>query len=92
MVNLADIHAAGGRLRGGVVHTPCKHTRAFEDLVPGQLHFKFENLQRTGSFKDRGALNKLLQLTPEECTRGVVTASAGNQALAERGLHVEVDI
>ena len=82
MIKLADIHAARGRLRGGVVHTPCKHTHAFEDLVPGRLHFKFENLQRTGSFKDRGALNKLLQLTPEERKRGVVTASAGNHAQA----------
>ena len=82
MIKRADIHAARGRLRGGVVHTPCKHTRSFEDLVPAELYFKFENLQRTGSFKDRGALNKLLQLTPEERERGVVTASAGNHAQA----------
>ncbi len=82
MIKLADIHAARGRLRGGVVHTPCKHTRSFEELVPAELYFKFENLQRTGSFKDRGALNKLLQLTPEERDRGVVTASAGNHAQA----------
>ncbi|MFO8174765.1 MAG: glycine--tRNA ligase subunit beta, partial [Longimicrobiales bacterium] len=82
MIRLADIHAARERLRGGIVHTPCKHTRAFQDLVPAELHFKFENLQRTGSFKDRGALNRLLQLTPEERKRGVVTASAGNHAQA----------
>jgi threonine dehydratase len=50
--------------------------------VGGQLFWKFENLQRTGSFKDRGALNKLLQLTEEERNKGVVTASAGNHAQA----------
>lgn len=82
MIKLADIHAARGRLKGGVVHTPTKHTHAFEDLVPARLFLKFENLQRTGSFKDRGALNRLLQLTPEERKRGVVTASAGNHAQA----------
>jgi len=82
MIKLADIHAARERLKGGVVHTPCKRTHAFEDLIPGELFFKFENLQRTGSFKDRGALNRLVQLTPEERKRGVVTASAGNHAQA----------
>lgn len=82
MVKLADIHAARGRIREGIVHTPCKPSQAFSDLVSCQLHFKFENLQRTGSFKDRGALNKLLLLSPEERERGVVTASAGNHAQA----------
>ena len=82
MIQLSDIHAARERLRGGVVDTPCKPTQAFQDLVPGNLHFKFENLQRTGSFKDRGALNKLSCLSPEERIRGVVTASAGNHAQA----------
>ena len=82
MIRLADIHAARGRLRGGIVLTPCKRSHAFEDLIPADLYFKFENLQRTGSFKDRGALNKLLQLSPEERQRGVVTASAGNHAQA----------
>lgn len=82
MIKLSDIHAARGRIRNGVVLTPCTRTFAFEDLVPGKLHFKFENLQRTGSFKDRGALNKLLQLSPEEQKKGIVTASAGNHAQA----------
>jgi len=82
MVKLADVHAARGRIRDGIVHTPCKPSQAFSDLVSCQLHFKFENLQRTGSFKDRGALNKLLLLSPEERERGVVTASAGNHAQA----------
>jgi threonine dehydratase len=81
-VRLADIHSARGRIRDGVVLTPCKRSHAFQDQLPCQLFWKFENLQRTGSFKDRGALNKLLQLTEEERNQGVVTASAGNHAQA----------
>lgn len=82
MVKLADVYGALGRIRDGVVYTPCKRSQAFRDQVPGQLFWKFENLQRTGSFKDRGALNKILQLTEAEGARGVVTASAGNHAQA----------
>ncbi len=82
MIKLADIHAARGRIQDGIVHTPCKESQAFQDRIPCRLFWKFENLQRTGSFKDRGALNKLLQLTPEERQKGVVTASAGNHAQA----------
>jgi threonine dehydratase len=82
MVKLADVHAARGRIESGIVHTPCKPTIAFQAEVPCLLHWKFENLQRTGSFKDRGALNKLLQLSEGEKARGVVTASAGNHAQA----------
>lgn len=82
MVRLSDIHAARGRISDGIVRTPCKPTIAFQDEVPCLLHWKFENLQRTGSFKDRGALNKILQLSDEERARGVVTASAGNHAQA----------
>ena len=82
MVKLADVHAARGRIRSGIVHTPCKPSQAFQGEVPGHLFWKFENLQRTGSFKDRGALNKLLLLSSEEKERGVVTASAGNHAQA----------
>jgi threonine dehydratase len=61
MVKLADVHAARGRIQDGIVQTPCKPTQAFGDDLPCKLFWKFENLQRTGSFKDRGALNKLLQ-------------------------------
>ncbi len=82
MVKLSDIHAARGRIEGGVVHTICRFSENFRDLVPGRLFWKLENLQRTGSFKDRGALNKLLQLTEDEREKGVVTASAGNHAQA----------
>ncbi len=82
MVTLADVYSALGRIRDGVVYTPCKPSQAFGDRIGCRLFWKFENLQRTGSFKDRGALNKLLQLTEGERARGVVTASAGNHAQA----------
>jgi threonine dehydratase len=82
MIKVTDIQDARKRIQGGVVHTPCTHTEFFQDLVPAELYFKFENLQRTGSFKDRGALNKLLQLTEEERSKGIITASAGNHAQA----------
>lgn len=81
-VGLADVRAARNRIAGQVVATPCPMALAFGDITPGELHFKLENLQRTGSFKDRGSLNRLLHLTPEERERGVVTASAGNHAQA----------
>jgi threonine dehydratase len=79
--------AAAERIRDGIVATPCTRTAAFADIVPANLHLKFENLQRTGSFKDRGSLNRLLRLTAEERSRGVITASAGNhgQGLAYHG-------
>ena len=76
------IAAARDRIKKDVVETPCTRSFLFDDLVKGALHLKFENLQRTGSFKDRGALNRLLQLSEDERRRGVVTASAGNHAQA----------
>jgi threonine dehydratase len=71
---------AAERIRDGVVATPCPRARGFEDIVSNPLYLKFENLQRTGSFKDRGSLNRLLRLDAEQRARGVVTASAGNHA------------
>ncbi len=87
MPTFTDIQAAAERIRGGVVETPCTEARIDQDFTGARLHLKLENLQRTGSFKDRGALNRLLTLSEEERTRGVVTASAGNhaQALAYHG-------
>jgi threonine dehydratase len=82
MIKLADIQAARERIREGVVLTPCKESHSFQELIQARLYFKFENLQRTGSFKDRGALNRLLLLTQEERAKGIVTASAGNHAQA----------
>ena len=81
-LTLRDIEEAGTRIQDSVNRTPCAASNVFEDLVPCNLAFKFENLQRTGSFKARGAGNKLLQLTDGQRSRGVVTASAGNHAQA----------
>jgi threonine dehydratase len=78
----ADVLAARDRIADGVLVTPAPRAAALGDLVPARLHLKLESLQRTGSFKDRGALNRLLDLSPEERARGVVTASAGNHAQA----------
>ncbi|HSR41983.1 MAG TPA: pyridoxal-phosphate dependent enzyme, partial [Longimicrobiales bacterium] len=78
----ADVEEARERIRDEIVHTPCTRSPFFADLLPARLHLKLESLQRTGSFKDRGSLNRLLHLTDEEKRRGVVTASAGNHAQA----------
>ncbi len=80
MVTLDDIRAARERIRGLHAVTPCPLSEPFSELIGAQIHFKLENLQRTGSFKERGAANKLAQLTEAERKRGVVAASAGNHA------------
>ena len=82
MPDLNDIGKAYARIQSGIVRTPCVPALAFSDRVQGKLHLKLESLQRTGSFKDRGALNRVLDLTAEQKRRGVVTASAGNHAQA----------
>ncbi len=81
-VTLDDIRAAHERVQDEIVLTPCTRSLVFDDLIPGRLHFKFENLHRTGSFKERGALNRLLGLSDDERRRGVIAASAGNHAQA----------
>ena len=83
-IAMDDIRAAQQRLGEHIIATPCLHSRTLSQLADAQLWLKFENLQFTASFKERGALNCLLQLTPAERARGVCTMSAGNhgQALA----------
>jgi threonine dehydratase len=78
----ADIEAARARLAGVIYETPCAYSQSLSELTGARVFVKLENLQMTGSFKERGAANVLLQLTPEERGRGVVTASAGNHGLA----------
>ncbi|MGE5048539.1 MAG: threonine ammonia-lyase [Deltaproteobacteria bacterium] len=80
MITLQDVLAARDRIRGTVAVTPCPLSVPFSDLCGAQVHFKLENLHRTGSFKERGAANKFALLTPDERSRGVVAASAGNHA------------
>lgn len=77
---LADVEAARKRLAGVVHHTPVTPSSTFSELSGAEVWLKLENLQRTGSFKIRGAYNKIQSLSPEERAKGVVAASAGNHA------------
>ena len=94
MPSLADVKSARERIRGAVMLTPLVRATSLEDQFTAVLHIKLESLQRTGSFKDRGALNRLLDLSAEEKTRGVVTASAGNhaQAVAYHGARLGIPV
>ena len=80
MLQLADIQAAAARLQGQVLDTPCVESRTLSQVTGAQVFLKMENLQFTASFKERGACNKLVQLSAEERARGVVAMSAGNHA------------
>jgi threonine dehydratase len=79
-VALDDIEAARRRIAGAVAETPCDWSRTLSDMLGAKLWLKFENLQFTASFKERGALNRLSMLTDEERARGVIAMSAGNHA------------
>jgi threonine dehydratase len=79
-LSLDTIRAAAKRLRGEIVDTPCMPSRTLSAMTGCEVFLKFENLQFTASFKERGALNKMAQLTPEERGRGVLAVSAGNHA------------
>ena len=80
MIGLPDIRQAAARLHGQVLNTPCVESKTLSQIAGCQVFLKFENLQFTASFKERGACNKLVQLTDEEKRRGVVAMSAGNHA------------
>jgi threonine dehydratase len=80
MIEYDDILAAAQRLHGHVLRTPCVASQTLSDITGAQVFLKFENLQFTASFKERGACNKLAQLTPEQRTSGVIAMSAGNHA------------
>src|SRR6187551_243226 len=80
-VSLSEIVAARARLNGAIANTPCSESAALSELTGARIFCKQEFLQRTGSFKERGARNALMQLSPEQVRRGVIAASAGNHAL-----------
>ena len=80
MVTLEDIRAAAQRIAGAVERTPCLRSRTLSRLTGAEVWLKFENLQFTASFKERGALNKLLSLEAAALRRGVIAMSAGNHA------------
>jgi threonine dehydratase len=80
MISLADVEAARERIAGGVYFSPCVESIPLSRLTGAQIFCKLDYLQRTGSFKERGARNALLLLTPEQRKRGVIAASAGNHA------------
>ncbi|MGH8765241.1 MAG: threonine ammonia-lyase [Burkholderiales bacterium] len=79
-VSIEDIRAAAQRIAGAVERTPCLHSRTLSHLTGADVWLKFENLQYTASFKERGALNKLLTLDDAARRRGVIAMSAGNHA------------
>jgi threonine dehydratase len=80
MITQNDIRSALGRIRGSIYLSPCARSETFSESTSNQVYLKLDNLQRTGAFKERGALNKLLLLDAEERARGVIAASAGNHA------------
>src|ERR1700741_756584 len=82
MISLESIRAAAGRIAGAVERTPFLPSQTLSRLTGCELYLKFENLQFTASFKERGALNKLLALSEAERKRGVIAMSAGNHAQA----------
>src|SRR3990170_1521553 len=77
-----DVRAAAQRIDGAVVRTPTLMSRTLSEITGAEIWLKFENLQFTAAYKERGSLNKLLQLTDDERARGVIAASAGNHAQA----------
>jgi threonine dehydratase len=91
---LEDIKAAAGRIKGAVIRTPMMKSETLSAIVDAEVWLKFENLQFTAAYKERGALNKLLQLSDEERKQGVVAASAGNhaQAVAYHGRRLGIPV
>ncbi|MBX6359291.1 MAG: threonine ammonia-lyase [Acidobacterium ailaaui] len=95
-VSLNDVQAARRRIRDFIYCSPAQHSAALSQMTGQQVFLKLDNLQRTGAFKERGALNKILTLTEAEKRRGVIAASAGNHAQAvafhatQRGIQARI--
>ena len=92
-VTFADIEAARARIRDAVFNSPCAYTETLSKRTGAKIWLKLENLQMTGSFKERGAANKLLSLTSDERKRGIIAASAGNhaQGVAYHAQRLQID-
>src|SRR5260370_38062151 len=96
MVSLADIQAARARIRDSILLPPAPYSETLSRHADNTLYLKMENLHMTGSFKERGALNRILTMTDDERARGVITASACNPAPAvaqhasKRGLRGQI--
>lgn len=93
-ITLDDVRAAAGRIDGAVVRTPTLHSQTLSEMVGAEVWLKFENLQFTAAYKERGALNALLLMDPGQRARGVIAASAGNhaQGLAYHGKRLGVPV
>ncbi|OJW74539.1 MAG: threonine ammonia-lyase [Sphingomonadales bacterium 63-6] len=94
LLTIDDVRAAAGRIDGSVVRTPTTHSKTLSQITGANIWLKFENLQFTAAYKERGALNKLLLLTQEQRDRGVIAASAGNhsQGLSYHGTRLGVPV
>jgi len=96
MVTLDDVKRAYARIRDSILITPCAPSHTFSQLSGNQVLLKLENHQMTGAYKERGALNRILELTPQERERGLIAASAGNHAQAvsyhasKRGIRAQI--
>jgi threonine dehydratase len=96
MITLADVKAAHERIRESIYLSPCTISVTFSQLTGNSIFLKLDNLQRTGAFKERGALNKLLTLSQAERDQGVIAASAGNHAqglayhAGKRGIRAQI--
>ncbi|MFW5966096.1 MAG: threonine ammonia-lyase [Persicimonas sp.] len=93
VVKFDEIKAAQRRVQDALYVTPCHESAHLSELTDSEVYLKLENLQRTGSFKERGAANKLMQLSDEEADCGVIASSAGNhaQAVAFHGTRLGID-
>ena len=81
-VSLDEIKRAEQRIRNDIYLSPCQHSADLSEMTGQQVYLKLDNLQRTGAFKERGALNKILTLTEKEKRSGVIAAIAGNHGQA----------
>lgn len=94
LLTLEDVRGAARRIEGAVVRTDCDYSRTLSEITGAEIWLKFENLQFTAAYKERGALNAMLQLTDQQRAKGVIAASAGNhaQGLAYHGTRLGIPV